>query len=461
MRWNVQLESSPTSASSRKSLATFACLPTGPWQTQLQNSTDCAEKLRRRQKNSSAFLFCAIALGAVTFRELEANSIYERAPLPGSTPTLAARNNFIPNSQEITMNKLCLTKLRLWPTGFVPAALILTSAIAVQGQYVRAPLVITSTNNASGNAVVVFRLNTQGTPSLELAQTLATGGKGGASTNAGIVQFEGEFGAVANYGSNTVSQLLRESDAIAIGSTIALAPECTEPDSVALTRDHLFVVGANCAESHAWPRGFVDGPVVSLSDPSAAQIAVGESWAAVTFSSGSLLQLPLTQQGGVLNGTSTPIPLPSDADMVPLGEAFWGNVLGFTPAHSPDSFAIVDQSGRVNAVAGPTPSYPVNAPCWVAKGAGNIWYTGNSPGQAISIFFSDSQGGVFYKSVPLPGSPTDITVSSDGKWLAVIYTAGGNAYVAVFSIDSYGDLTPVAKSSAGGVAAFSGVAFSD
>jgi hypothetical protein len=359
------------------------------------------------------------------------------------------------------MNRLYLTKLCLWRAGFVPVVLILVSAIGVQGQHVRSPLVITSTNSAGGNAVVVFRLSAEGTPSLELTQTLMTGGKGGASTNAGIVQFKAGLGAVANYGSNTVSQLWREGNAIRIGSTIPLAAECTKPDSVALTRDHLFVVGANCAESHAWPWGFTDGPVVSLSDPSAAQIAVGESWAAVTFSSGSLLQLPLTQEGGALNGTSTPIPLPSEADMVPLGEAFWGNVLGFTPAHSPDSFAIVDESGKVNAVVGPTPSYPVNAPCWVAKGAGNIWYTGNSPGQAISIFFSDSQGGVFYKSVPLPGAPTDITVSEDGKWLAVIYSAGGNAYVAVFSIDRYGDLAPVAMSGAAGVAAFSGVAFSE
>jgi hypothetical protein len=359
------------------------------------------------------------------------------------------------------MNKFCLTRLRLWRTGFVPAALILTGAIVVQGQNERSPLVITSTNNASGNAVVAFKLNNEGTPSLEWTQTLMTGGKGGASTNAGIVQFRGQLGAVANYGSNTVSQLLREGDSIAIGTTIPLATGCTMPDSVALTRDHLFVVGANCAESHAWPSGSVDGQVVSLSDPSAAQIAVGERWAAVTLSSGSLVQLPLTQEHGVLNGTSTPIPLPSNADMVPLGEAFWGNVLGFTPAHSPDSFAIVDENGTVNAVVGPTPSYPANAPCWVAKGAGNIWYTGNSPGQAISIFFSDSQGGVFYKSVPLPGSPADITVSHDGKWLAVIYSASGNAYVAVFSVDRYGDLTQVGTSGAPGVAAFSGVAFSE
>jgi len=344
--------------------------------------------------------------------------------------------------------------------GLIPAALVFLSALTAAGQKGRSALVITSTNNPGGNAVVVFKLDTSGAPSLSLMETLLTGGKGGASTNAGIVQFKDDFGAVANYGSNTVSRLARDGDSISVGPAIPLAPECEKPDSVALTGNHLFIVGANCAESHAWPWGNVDGPVVSLSDPSAAQIVVGQDWAAVTLSSGSVLQLPLTGEGGVLSGTSTPISLPSDADAVPLGAAFWGNVLGFTPAHSPDSFAILDRDGTVNPVAGPAPSYPVNAPCWVAKGAGNIWYTGNSPGDAISIFFSDGQGGVFYKSVALPGSPTDITVSPDGKWLAAIYSASSQAYVAVFSIDQYGDLTPAATSPAMGVASFSGVAFS-
>ena len=94
--------------------------------------------------------------------------------------------------------------------------------------------------------------------------------------------------------------------------------------------------------------------------------------------------------------------------------------------------------------------------------AGNLpqWIRKPCPGHAISIFFSDGQGGVFYKSIPLRGAPTDITVSRDGKWLAVIYTAGGEGYVSVFAIDSYGDLTPVATSNSIGVAGFNGVAFS-
>jgi hypothetical protein len=292
-----------------------------------------------------------------------------------------------------------------------------------------------------------------------MVDMLATGGNGGASTNAGILQFRDDLGAVANYGSNTVTQLTRYDDFIAIGRTIKLASGCMKPDSVALTKEHLFVVGTNCAESHAWPWGGVDGTVVSLSDTSAAQIAVGKNWAAVTLTSGSVLQLPLTPWGA-LNGVSNPVTLPSNADTVPLGEAFWGDILGFTPAHSVDSFAIVNASRTVFPVAGPTPSFPTNAPCWVAKGPGSAWYTGNSPGHAISVFFSDGQGGVFYKSVPLGGAPSDITVSRDGKWLAVIYAAGGEGYVSVFAIDSYGDLTPVATSNSIGVAGFNGVAIS-
>ena len=354
-----------------------------------------------------------------------------------------------------------LEKSLPWGCGLVLTATLLAGSLTAAGQQERSTFVVTSTNDANRNMVLAFKLNSGHSPSLSLAHALPTGGKGGASGNAGILQFKQDLGAVANYGSNTVSQLVRYGNLIAVKGTIRLAPECIGPDSVALAQDHLFVVGKNCAESHAWPSGSVDGSVVSLSDNSAAQIAAGDTWAAVTFESGSVLRLPLTHAGGALDGTSTTITLPEDANNTPLGEAFWGDILGFTPAHSPDSFAIVDASQNIFPILGPTPSFPSNAPCWVAKGPHSIWYTGNAPGDAVSIFFSDAQGGVFYKSVPLPGSPTDITVSRDKNWLAVLYTAGDGAHVAVFAINDYGDLTQVAVSPAVGVASFSGVAFSE
>ena len=135
------------------------------------------------------------------------------------------------------------------------AAAFFANALAVAGEEGRSVFVLTSTNSASGNDVVVFKLDTAGTPSLSLVNTLPTGGKGGAGNNAGILQFKDDLGAVANYGSNSVSQLVRYDDFISIGETINLAHGCVKPDSVALTEEHLFVVGTNCAESHAWPSG--------------------------------------------------------------------------------------------------------------------------------------------------------------------------------------------------------------
>ena len=353
-------------------------------------------------------------------------------------------------------------------TGFLNRSLLLSTcgllatfgicehAIADQPQ--RDLLVLTSTNDPSGNQVIVFKLEDGNMPTLSFESTLPTGGKGGASGNAGILQFDRDRGAVANYGSNTVSALTRHGGSIDIEGTIKLASGCQKPDSVALTEDRLFVVGATCAESHTLPSGRLAGHVVHLGDPSAAQIAIGKSWGAVTFTSGSVLQLALSSDGD-LNGGAAAVTLPNDANNTPLGAAFWNDILGFTPAHSPDSFAIVDAERNVFPIPGPAPAYPTNAPCWVAKGPGSVWYTGNSPGKAISIFFSDDRGGAFYKSIPLPGSPTDITVSADKRWLAVIYSVAGNGYVAVFKVDHYGNLTAVATSESLGIT-FNGVAIS-
>jgi hypothetical protein len=351
--------------------------------------------------------------------------------------------------------------LRRWlSASSVLAVGLIASAATFAEEHDHSVLVLTSTNDNRTNSVLVFKLDTGSKASLTLNATVPTGGAGGApgGASAGILQFEDDVGVVANFGASTVSRLARRDDYITAEGTFKLASGCTQPDSVALEHDHVFVAGANCAESHWWPSGGTDG-LVKLSDASAGQIAVGETWAAVTLKSGSVWQLPLASDGA-LKGTSAPVALPATANNTPLGAGFWGDNLGFTPAHSPDSFAIVNPNRDIFPIAGPTPSFPTNAPCWVAKGPGNLWYTGNSPGAAISIFFTDDQGGVFYKSVPLPGAPTDITVSRDKKWLAVIYTASSNGYVAVFSIDRFGELTHVATSSPLS-AAISGVAISE
>lgn len=363
--------------------------------------------------------------------------------------------------QILSKTKINAPGRTLRRAGVALAAVCLTAAMAPAQESARDTLILTSSNAAS-NDLIVFKLVTnEGTPTLQFADMLPTGGAGGASGNAGAVQFGGKYGAVVNYGANTVTQLMRTGNSIRISQVLTLAPNCTGPVSAALGENQLYVVGANCAESLTWPTGTMDGAVVPLTDSSAGQIAVGQTWAGVTLKSGSVLQLPLNGLGALM-GTSAAVTLPSAANNTPLGAAFWGNILGFNPAHSADSFALVDQNKNVYPVLGPQPAYPTNAPCWLAKGPGNLWYSGNSPGMAISIFFSDGQGGSFYKSVSLPGVATDITVSPDGAWLAVIYSAadGSGGRVAVYAIDAYGDLTLEATSQPIGVTSFNGVAIS-
>lgn len=322
-------------------------------------------------------------------------------------------------------------------------------------------LVLAGTNGAPVNTVAVFRLDTSVSPaSLSLLNTVATGGAGGASGNAGAVQFGKEFGVAVNYGSNNISQLSRVGNTIHASKLIPLPEGCTAPLSAALSGTQMLVAGTNCAATYTWPAGTASGAPAAVSDSSVAQIVAGETWAGITLKSGSILRLPLNQDGS-LTGQSTPVPLAAGANDTPLGAAFWGDLLGFNPAHSANSFALVNASGTEFAVPGPQPPYPANAPCWLAKGKGNIWYSGNSPGQSISIFFSDAEGGAFYKSVPVPGTPTDLSVSADGAWLAVIYTADDGAHAAVYAIDSYGGLSLTATSAPIGVSSFNGVAISE
>ncbi len=90
------------------------------------------------------------------------------------------------NIQNLQKSGLCRSGLMLAAIGFM-------SAMVAAGQQERGILVLTGTNNSSSNAVAVFELSTEGTPSLSLKDTLPTGGKGGATTNAGILQNQRSF----------------------------------------------------------------------------------------------------------------------------------------------------------------------------------------------------------------------------------------------------------------------------
>ena len=78
----------------------------------------------------------------------------------------------------------------LWRASALVVLLALSAMLAMAGEHQRSVLVMTSTNDPSGNNLVVFKLNTYGTPSLTMVNKLPTGGNGGAGGNAGILQFQ-------------------------------------------------------------------------------------------------------------------------------------------------------------------------------------------------------------------------------------------------------------------------------
>src|SRR5579862_4906255 len=64
------------------------------------------------------------------------------------------------------------------------AALFAAGIIPGTAQENHDTLIVTSTNSATANNVVVFRLNPESAPSLSMAAMLPTGGAGGAGGNA-------------------------------------------------------------------------------------------------------------------------------------------------------------------------------------------------------------------------------------------------------------------------------------
>ena len=92
------------------------------------------------------------------------------------------------------MKRSTLQSLYRKEVGSLLAAIVLTATAAVAGEPERNDLVLTSTNDPAANSVVVFRLGAGTTPSLSYVATLPTGGDGGASGNAGILQFDREGG---------------------------------------------------------------------------------------------------------------------------------------------------------------------------------------------------------------------------------------------------------------------------
>ncbi len=310
-------------------------------------------------------------------------------------------------------------------------------------------LVVTASNSVS-NQLLVY--NTAGA----LLQTISTKGKGGASGNSGGIAVRSGRLAVVNFGSQSVTIFERSGNGFVLRQLVSAI---SNPLSVALTRDHLYILGTTHVESHRIYEWGVnpspDGAAALLqADGSAAQVGVAANQLVITEKSNVIETVALNGEGAVAGSASLVQGIPANVN-TPFGLITRSDNAYVTIAHA-DEISLV-RNGSVLTTT-PTTSFtgPVqHAPCWLAL-VGPFLYASNSPSSSLSRYAVYEQ-----KIVPdldvaasLHGAPTDIA-SGEGL-VAVIDGNGGVSHLSVFRVDEDGNLilhgAATIQSAANGVA---------
>lgn len=303
----------------------------------------------------------------------------------------------------------------------------LVTGAAALGQE-RSTLIVTASNTASNNLLVY-------SPSGRRIDTVATGGKGGVSGNAGGIASSHDRLAVVNFGSRNVSIFTRSDAGFRLRQVI---PAASSPVSIAFGHNHLYILGSTTVESHpVFDFGVSPGPdgVASLlkADGSAAQVGVLDQQLILTEKSNVIETFPLSAHGEV-TGTPTLVSnIPANVN-APFGLVTRDNEAYVTIAHANEISLVRDDS-----VVTVTGSGTQSAPCWVALD-GPWLYSSNSPSQSVSRYLVFGANLIQEQAVAasFTGAPTDIAYHAG--FLAVVDGAGTVSHLSVFHVDWDGNL---------------------
>jgi hypothetical protein len=290
--------------------------------------------------------------------------------------------------------------------------------------------VVVTASNTTANQLLVYDTSDK------LIQTVATGGQGGASGNAGGIASWNDMLAVVNFGSQNVSVFERSATGFHLKQLI---PAGSNPLSVAFGHGHLYVLGATHVESHAISESGVDSNsdgsvLLVLADGSAAQVGVIETQLIISEKNNVIESVNLNADGAVVGNAATVANIPSNVN-APFGMATRGNDAYVTIAHA-DEISLV----RNDTVVTITPSVTQHAPCWVALD-GPFLFSSNSPSHTVSRYLVYGSKIIQQVAVAatLNGSPTDI--AHRAGHLAVIDGAGTVSHLSIFNVDGDGNLS--------------------
>jgi hypothetical protein len=328
-------------------------------------------------------------------------------------------------------------------------ALFLGAAFVVQADDYAGALVVTASNAATNQLLVYDTADT-------LLQTVATGGKGGVSGNAGGIAVSGDVVAVVNFGSKSVSLLERSLSGFQL---LELIPTASSPVSVAIGNDHLYILGTTTVESHEWRSlpGYVfvdksaDGvETLLLADGSAAQVGVVVNQLVITEKTNVIETFGLTGEGAVTGSPTLVTNIPVNVN-TPFGLVTRGNDAYVTIAHA-NEMSLVRNGTVLTVTSTSSFSGPQQmSPCWVALD-GPFLYASNSPSHTLSTYAVYGPDVVPYLNIAatLNGAPTDI--ASKRGLLAVIDGNGPVTHLSTFSVDEDGNLSLLGSASINGAA---------
>ena len=343
---------------------------------------------------------------------------------------------------------------------FVTASALMLGAATLSAEPRGATLAITMTNDASANALLAYDAATR-----VLLQTLPTQGKGGVGGNArGVRQFNGEFVAAVNNGSNTVAVYRRQGDGLKFEKLVTTT---SAPVSIDFGNGHMYVAGATTVDSFA-----INGNSIgALDGTTTLQLAAGG-----VPPNGSTAQIAVLDRRRLLVTLKTD-PDPGTVDTVALEDgavsgaaptavsAPAGTLTPFGFSVYPDATAVITlahsnqdglfRNGAFTAVIAAGQA----APCWITR-AGKYLFTANTGSKTISRLIGTGNN-VFVDArvaanVTAGGSPSDI--DSDNGVLGVIDRGAGQAHLSLFTYNAFGELTPSGTPITLGAPAANGVA---
>lgn len=332
----------------------------------------------------------------------------------------------------------------------------------------RAGLVFTSTNAASGNAVLVYKRAGDGT--LSALWSVPTGGLGTGgglgSQGALALSRDGHRLFVVNAGSNSISELAVSRAGVTLLATVP--SDGVDPISLTVNDDLLYVLNEGGPGSPANISGFRIGeeapsPIAGSTRPlsaasvGAAQISFDPSGdlLVVTEKATSLIDTYTIGENGRAQG---PASQPS-AGQTPFGFAFdrRGELIvsdafgGASNAGALSSYE-VSEEGSLSTISGPTADSQ-SAPCWVVITAnGRYAFTTNTGSGSISSYAIGHDGSITLLasvsgSTGSGSAPIDAALSGNSRYLYVL--GAGSHAIAGFRVESDGSLAPLAGGPAG------------